>query len=119
MRVLGGDAGDTGAFRDALVDQSLGERSSSRAGARLREAIDRDQACALEQVGHELRDRVGLDAGARMRLRRHRRGRLLFGPDTPQELLEIFGRFHLLDLSAAGRNPLKGDWAQEGLTKYQ
>jgi hypothetical protein len=78
----------------------LGEGASPGTGARLGEAIGRDQPGRLEEIGHELGDRVRLDARPWMGLGLDRRRLLFVGSDAPQELLKVFGRFHLNDLSA-------------------
>ena len=62
----------------------------------------------LAPLGYELRDRVWLDAGPWMGLGLDLSRLLAVGPDSPQELLEVFGGFHLEDLSAKAATPERG-----------
>jgi hypothetical protein len=105
MRVIGGDTRDAGALGDAFVDERLGQGSCTRARASLGQPIGRHEARGLEQVGYELRDRVRLDARPRMRLGLDRRCLLAVRSYSPQELLKVFGGFHLEELSAKPATP--------------
>ena len=106
--MLGGDTGNAGPLGDAFVDQRLGEGTRARACACLGQPIGRDEPRRLEEVGYELRDRIRLDARPWMGLGLNRSRLFAVGPDSPQELLEVFGGFHLEDLSAKAATPERG-----------